>query len=115
MKGGEKGLTNSELKHHGILGQRWGIRRFQNKDGSLTSAGRKRYNVDEDGKKESAPKDRRLTERQKKQESDRDIYNGNKSYCFNSTRMLWHQMPLLFEIMQYRSQHSLKIGCAFFF
>lgn len=32
-----------ELYHHGILGQRWGFRRFQNKDGSLTSAGKKRY------------------------------------------------------------------------
>lgn len=31
------------LMHHGILGQKWGIRRYQNKDGSLTDAGRKRY------------------------------------------------------------------------
>ena len=31
------------LAHHGILGQRWGIRRFQNPDGSLTEAGKKRY------------------------------------------------------------------------
>ena len=31
------------LVHHGILGQRWGVRRFQNPDGSLTKAGRKRY------------------------------------------------------------------------
>lgn len=30
-------MTN-ELNHHGILGQKWGIRRFQNKDGSLTKA-----------------------------------------------------------------------------
>lgn len=30
------------LIHHGIKGQKWGIRRFQNKDGSLTPAGRKR-------------------------------------------------------------------------
>lgn len=31
------------LVHHGILGQRWGVRRFQNPDGSLTKAGKKRY------------------------------------------------------------------------
>lgn len=31
------------LAHHGIRGQKWGIRRYQNPDGSLTEAGRKRY------------------------------------------------------------------------
>ncbi|MBQ0088981.1 MAG: hypothetical protein KBT27_06585 [Prevotellaceae bacterium] len=31
------------IKHHGILGQKWGVRRFQNPDGSLTPAGRERY------------------------------------------------------------------------
>lgn len=33
----------SELYHHGIIGQKWGVRRFQNSDGSLTSAGKQRY------------------------------------------------------------------------
>ncbi len=33
------------LEHHGIKGQRWGIRRFQNKDGSLTPVGEKRYDI----------------------------------------------------------------------
>lgn len=31
------------LQHHGILGMKWGVRRFQNQDGSWTSAGRSRY------------------------------------------------------------------------
>lgn len=33
---------NNELYHHGIKGMRWGIRRYQNPDGSLTPAGKKR-------------------------------------------------------------------------
>lgn len=36
-----------ELYHHGIRGMKWGIRRFQKADGSLTSAGKKRYDVGE--------------------------------------------------------------------
>lgn len=35
---------NNYLAHHGIKGQRWGIRRYQNPDGSLTEEGKKRYN-----------------------------------------------------------------------
>lgn len=31
-----------ELYHHGVKGMKWGIRRYQNKDGTLTSAGKKR-------------------------------------------------------------------------
>lgn len=31
------------IAHHGIKGQKWGIRRYQNPDGSLTEAGKKRY------------------------------------------------------------------------
>lgn len=34
---------NNVLYHHGILGQKWGVRRYQNKDGSLTPEGKERY------------------------------------------------------------------------
>ena len=36
-------LSQNDLEHHGIKGMHWGVRRFQNKDGSLTSKGRQRY------------------------------------------------------------------------
>lgn len=38
-------FESNYLIHHGIYGQKWGVRRFQNPDGSLTEAGRKRYGV----------------------------------------------------------------------
>lgn len=39
-----------ELYHHGIKGQKWGVRRFQNEDGSLTEAGERRYATKSDYK-----------------------------------------------------------------
>lgn len=38
-------MNNDFLVHHGILGMRWGYRRYQNPDGSLNEAGRKRYHI----------------------------------------------------------------------
>ena len=35
--------ADNDLQHHGILGQKWGVRRYQNPDGTLTGAGKKRY------------------------------------------------------------------------
>ena len=36
-------MDTAELQHHGILGMKWGVRRYQNEDGTLTAAGKKRY------------------------------------------------------------------------
>ena len=44
-------MKSNELMHHGIKGQKWGVRRYQNKDGSLTDAGRKRRNEFSDTEK----------------------------------------------------------------
>ena len=43
------GYYYNTLEHHGILGQKWGVRRFENKDGTLTASGRSRYHTDSEG------------------------------------------------------------------
>ena len=42
-------MNNSYLQHWGIKGMKWGIRRFRNSDGSLTSEGKERYGVNKTG------------------------------------------------------------------
>lgn len=39
-------MENNTLRHWGIKGMKWGVRRYQNKDGTLTDAGKKRYDRD---------------------------------------------------------------------
>lgn len=40
-------MVNYDIEHSGIKGMKWGVRRYQNKDGSLTPAGQKRYDRDQ--------------------------------------------------------------------
>ena len=43
------------LQHYGIRGMKWGVRRFQQKDGSLTSQGRKRYGGEDGPERKKLP------------------------------------------------------------
>ena len=62
-------MENDELYHHGIRGQRWGRRRYQNKDGSLTPAGKKRYDKEMD--KLKAEKKKLVNESRTKKKLDK--------------------------------------------
>lgn len=59
-------IVNGELRHWGIKGQKWGQRRYQNKDGTLTPAGKKRYakEMEKLKKEEQVLKNKRRTQAQ---------------------------------------------------
>lgn len=55
------------LQHYGVLGMKWGVRRYQNKDGSLTAAGRARF--DKKDEKWAKKKGDKITETARKKSS----------------------------------------------
>ena len=76
-------MYNTYLAHHGVKGMKWGIRRFQNPDGSLTAEGKKRYEVNEKGKMSRYGK--KIYSRDKYISKEID-YQNNKINSLNKTR-----------------------------
>lgn len=70
-----RGAYPNELYHYGVEGMRWGVRRYQNPDGSLTAAGRRRYAIDE----------ARSNLRSAKRESKDARREYNRAFGLNST------------------------------
>ena len=96
------GYYNNVLEHHGILGQKWGVRRYQNKDGSLKPAGKSRYQ-NEDGS---------LTSEGKKREQERNFKEAQKTqrrgYRSSYDRMEDYQKSS--KIVQERSKELINLA-----
>ena len=90
------------LFHHGVKGQKWGVRRYQNKDGSLKPAGKSRYQ-NEDGS---------LTSEGKKREQERNFKEAQKTqrrgYRSSYDRMEDYQKSS--KIVQERSKELINLA-----
>lgn len=94
------------LEHHGIKGQKWGIRRYQNEDGSLTPEGMKRYNP-------GAP-DKITRERDKKTGATRYFYkdsSGNEiTYKTNIKQLDYDQLVDLNKQVQIENKINKEVA-----
>lgn len=65
----------STLAHYGVLGMKWGVRRYQNKDGTLTAAGKKRAKSSDSSEPESDDYKKAHSSKSVKSMSDAELRN----------------------------------------
>lgn len=68
----------NELYHHGVKGMKWGVRRYQNKDGSLTSAGKNRAKNKTKGWSRDAKNANRIKSKSVKQMTNKELKQLNE-------------------------------------
>ena len=89
---------SESLEHHGIIGMKWGVRRFQNPDGTLTPEGRERYYGSKETKKFA-----RLID-------NADIHAGQMSLKFNAAVRLMNTPQLKNVAARVHDKHRLLVS-----
>lgn len=98
-------MNESYLVHHGVKGMKWGIRRYQNPDGSLTPEGEKRYGINDKGKmsrsgKKLYSKDKYLSKEIDYQNNKiKNLEKNQKAYEDSYNKMLKEKDSAIKELM----------------
>ena len=95
---------NDYLKHYGILGMKWGVRRYQNKDGTLTSAGKNR----KDRVSKAADKVASLNEKRKTIQNTKGV--ATRAYINTSKDLLYAKGKLKFETGKRDKDKTLELN-----
>ena len=97
------------IAHHGIKGQRWGVRRFQNEDGTYTSEGKNRYSK---GLNRNV-KERKATYKNRKNLSDEELQKKVRRYqledqLYDEVLKAQKQYPFTYQQIQSITDEMLK-------
>ena len=100
---------NNELKHYGVIGMKWGVRRYQNPDGSLTAAGKKKYLVN-DGRETAERMGMKTTSNSASKRTSKQVNDVDKNKLKEAWKALSEAEDNISRVMQAeRDKHEPEL------